>query len=230
MDLNEYSLDTSDQHPMAQHQHQHPQQHSHQGHHPSVPFAIDTFMENDPIITSAGPFHQNFSFSPSTSPMIPHGPFANLYNGSSVPSSSLNAADFYSPPGSAYQSAVSTPHPHPDKDSFYFGSNDMRQQSSQGFRQPPPNMGNPMGQHFMYNGVGNANSANHAIFQTSTTGQDTMATYSTAPSSFGHIDPTQVFQADHPGTSPGVSMQQENMFSFGETRMTKRTTPLLIGT
>jgi len=40
----------------------------------------------------------------------------------------------------------------------------------------------------------------------------------TSPGSFGmtqHIDPSQVFQSDHPARSPGVHMGHENMFSFG---------------
>ena len=40
----------------------------------------------------------------------------------------------------------------------------------------------------------------------------------TSPGSFGlsqHIDPSQVFQPDHPARSPGPQMGHENMFSFG---------------
>jgi GATA-binding protein, other eukaryote len=182
-----------------------------QQNHAGVPFPLDTFnMENDPIITSAGPFQQNFSFSPSTSPMVAHGPFSNVYTNSSVPSSSLNTADYYSPPGSAYQSTVSTPHPMPDNDGFYFASMDMRHQRPQAFRAAPPSMANPIGQQFMYNAT-NGN----AMFPVPVSGSEPVSAYSTAPSSFGHIDPTQVFQPDHPVRSPGVSIPHDTMFTFG---------------
>ncbi|KAM0282244.1 hypothetical protein ACHAQH_003108 [Verticillium albo-atrum] len=202
-ELHEYSLDTAGQPGITQ------PPSNQQGN----PFHLDGFsMETDPIITSAGPFQQNFNFSPSTSPMVSHNQFSNMYGGSSVPSSSLNAADFYSPPGSAYQSAVSTPHPIPDNDSFYFGSLDMRAQGQQSFRSGPQGMGNQMGSQFMYNGASNGNS----MFPVSTTGPDPPSAFSTnGPNSFAHIDPTQVFQGDQSGRSPGVSIPHENMFSFG---------------
>lgn len=199
VDLNDYSLDASSQVNMQQHPNQ-------QG----VPFNIDTFMDNDPIINSAGPFQQNY-FSPGTSPMVSNGPFSNGYQGNSVPSSSLNNTDLYSPPASAYQSTVSTPHPMPDNDGFYFGSQDMRQNRPQGFR---PSMGNQMGQQFLYNGGQNGANGGNTMFPTST-GSESVSAYSTAHSSFGHIDPSQVFQAEHTMTSPGVSMPNDNMFSFG---------------
>jgi GATA-binding protein len=178
-----------------------------------VPFNIDTFMDGDPIMTSAGPYQQNFSFSPGTSPMVANNAFSNMFHSSSVPSGSINTTDIYSPPGSAYQSAVSTPHPVADNDGFYFGSHDMRQQRAQGFRPPPPNMRGQLSQQFMYNG-GHQATPNH-MFATSGSESEPISAFSTASSSFGHIDPTQVFQPDHPVTSPGVSMPQDNMFSFG---------------
>ncbi|KAF6838867.1 GATA zinc finger [Colletotrichum plurivorum] len=199
-DLREYSLDNANQANMTQNPHQN-----------GVPFPLDTYnIENDPIITSAGPFQQNFSFSPSTSPMVSHGPFSNVYNGSAVHPSSLNPSDFYSPPGSAYHSTVSTPHPMPDNDSFYFGAMDMRGQRSQPFRQAPQNMGNQMNGQFMYN-----NSNGNPMFPASAPTTETVSAFSAAPSPFGHIDPTQVFQPDHPVRSPGMSMPNEGMFSFG---------------
>ncbi|PNH33020.1 hypothetical protein BJF96_g3802 [Verticillium dahliae] len=202
-ELHEYSLDTAGQPGM-------PQGPNQQGN----PFHLDGLsMDTDNIITSAGPFQQNFSFSPSTSPMVSHNHFSNMYGGSSVPSSSLNAADFYSPPGSAYPSAVSTPHPIPDNDSFYFGSLDMRTQGQQSFRSgAPQGVSNQMGSQFMYNGAPN----NSSMFPVSTAGPDPPSAFSTnGPNSFAHIDPTQVFQGDQSGRSPGVSIPNENMFSFG---------------
>lgn len=211
-DLQGYSLDNSAQPAMH---HQLP------GGNPGVPFGLDTFMDSDPVMSSAAHFQQNFSFSPSTSPMIPNGPFSTMYNNnSSVQSTSLNTADLYSPPGSAYQSTVSTPIPMSDHDGFYFGSQDMRQQRSQGFRQAAPqNLGGNMGQgqQFMYNGGGGGGGGGNGngMYPTTGVGSEPVSAFSTAPSSFGHIDPAQVFQSDSQVASPGVPMRQDNMFSFG---------------
>ncbi|KAI1870719.1 uncharacterized protein JN550_004865 [Neoarthrinium moseri] len=196
-DVHEYSLDQS-----------------HTGigqvpHHSGVPFPLDTFqMEHDPIITSAGPFQQNFSFSPSTSPMVTHGSFPNMYHQSGLGQGSLNAHDFYSPPASAYQSTATTPHPIPDNDNMFFGSMDMRHQGQQPFRQDQPHAGNHMVQQFMYHG------GNNSMFPQSTNAPDSQSSFAPA-STFGHVDPTQVFQPEHPVRSPGVGVIQENMFTFG---------------
>ncbi|KAI0886163.1 uncharacterized protein GGS22DRAFT_125050 [Annulohypoxylon maeteangense] len=197
-DLHEYSLDSS-----------HPNSNAPMSHHPGVPFPLDTFpMENDPIITSAGPFQQGFSFSPSTSPMVPHGPFSNFYNHHGVPSSSVNGADYYSPPGSAYQSAVSTPHPMAENENMFFGSMDIRHQRAQGFRSNQGSMRNQMAQQFMHQHNGNS------MFPPATTGAESSTSF-TQTLNFGHVDPSQVFQSDHPVRSPGVGMAHENMFNFG---------------
>ncbi|KAI0204310.1 hypothetical protein F4808DRAFT_375356 [Astrocystis sublimbata] len=192
-DLHDYSLDMSS-HSGPSHIPQQQQQ-QHQG----IPFALDTFqMDSDTPIMSAGPFQQNFMISPSTSPMVTHGPFSNMYG---QPHGSLGP-DYFSPPGSAYQSAVSTPHPMAENENMYFSSMDMRHQRSQSFRQMPGSMGNQMGQHFMYpNGF-------------PATSSDMPSAFTVAPS-FGHVDPTQVFQPDPPARSPGVGAMHENMFSFG---------------
>lgn len=202
-ELHSYSLDAGGQVIM-------PQQHPHQQ---GVPFNLDTFMDNDPIMTSSGPYQQNFSFSPGTSPMVSNNQFGNIFNGSTIPPSSMNTTDMYSPPGSAYHSTASTPHPVTDNDGFYFGSQDNRQHRPQGFRPPPSNLTTQMNQNFMYNG--GHTGPNSAMFPP-TTGAGSDAAYSAAPNSFGgHIDPTQVFQPEHSLTSPGVSIPHENMFGFG---------------
>jgi len=173
-----------------------------------VPFPLDTFrLGNDLSISSAGPFQQNFSFSPATSPMVANDPFASLYNGSSIPSGSLGA-DFYSPPGSAYQSAVSTPHPLGEGDGFYFGAMDMRQMRQHPYRTVPTGMANALGQQFPYGANGNL------MFPTASTGSETAPAFP-APSPFGHVDPSRVFQQEIPARSPAVGLGQDNMFSFG---------------
>lgn len=199
-DLHEYSLDHSGQPAMSQ------QQHNPHG----VPFSLDTFhIENDPIITSAGPFQQNFSFSPSTSPMVSHGPsFSRMYP-NQMHSGAIQTADYYSPPGSAYQSAVSTPHPMNEGEGYYFGSSlDMRQSRSQAFR-PNPSMANSMpANQFMFSTNGNS------MFPVSTAGPEQVTSFATS-NSFSHIDPSQVFQNDQPIRSPGANIMQESMFTFG---------------
>jgi GATA-binding protein len=213
-DLNEYSLDQPHA-PLHHHSHSH----SHSNNHPGVPFNLDTFnIENDPIITSAGPFQQNFSFSPSHSPMIPHGPFSTMYNNASMPSSSLKSTDYYSPPGSQYPSAVSTPQPIPEGEQMYFGHGaiDMRQRSHGYNSNPhgPSSLSNSVGTSYMYTTNGG-----NMFNQVSTSGPSNSYT---SPGSFlqhhqqQHIDPSQVFQSDHQARSPGIHMgQNEHMFSFG---------------
>ncbi|KAF5529120.1 nitrogen regulatory areA, partial [Fusarium phyllophilum] len=77
-ELHDYSLDQPNQAGIPQ-----------QSNGNNVPFNLDTFMENDSMVNN-GNFQQNFSFSPSTSPMIPHGPFSGMYHNSSVPSASMS--------------------------------------------------------------------------------------------------------------------------------------------
>lgn len=199
-DLQEYSLNQS-----------HPPFNSHAL--PSVPFQLESFnMDNDPIITSAGPFQQNFNFSPSHSPLVTHGPFSSMYNNNQMPSSSLNSNDYYSPPGSAYPSTVSTPQPIPEGQEMYFqhGMN-MRHQHPHTFNQGPSSLSNPLAPQYMYNGNGGS------MFGAVTTSGPANNSYASA-SGFGmsqHIDPARVFQPDHSVRSPGVHMSHENMFSFG---------------
>ncbi|OAA63589.1 gata transcriptional activator [Niveomyces insectorum RCEF 264] len=200
-----------------------------------IPFPLDSFMDNDHLLTSAGPFQQQFCLSPSTSPMVNHNMFSNLYSnsGPSMPSSSIpTTADYYSPPGSAYHSTASTPHPLNDgsisagADGFYFGSMDIRHGQQQ--RGPQPYRGGPAstsagvstsvassvtttagGQTttpLMYN-TGAGQPPMYSQNAASTVGPDGVSAYST---SFSHIDPTQVFHQQHPDhqlseQSPGVS-------------------------
>ncbi|KAK1758569.1 nitrogen catabolic enzyme regulatory protein [Echria macrotheca] len=196
-DIHEYSLDQSTPAAMAQ-----------PANHAGVPFPLDTFhMESDPIITSAGPFQQNFSFSPSTSPMVSHDSFA-MYSNQTMASHGLPGNDYYSPPGSAYQSNVSTPHPLNESESIYFGSMDMRSARQQPYRPGPGSLNSAVSQRFAYGAGGNL------MFPTPGSVAEVASSF-TAPSSFNHIDPSQVFQGDHSARSPGVPLMPENMFSFG---------------
>jgi GATA-binding protein, other eukaryote len=189
-ELHEYSLDHPGQAAIPHHPHPN-----------GIPFPLDTFhMDHDPIITSAGPFQQNFSFSPSASPMVTHGTFPHLYNNATMHSASLPTGEFYSPPGSAYQSAASTPHPMNETSDGFF-MNSMGHARAHTFRPPQGSMANQMAQGFAYNASGNA------AFPATSTSVDTNVAVPTA-GAFGHINPSQVFRAEQP-TLP------ENMFAFG---------------
>lgn len=177
--------------------------------HGGVGLSLDTFqMESDPIIHSAGPFQPNFNFSPGTSPMHHPPQFTNMFGNPTVQQpSALSNTDYYSPPGSAHPSAASTPLPMNEADHYCFGSMDVRPQQHRqqhAFRTAQASMSMP--NQFMYN------PANHGF--PSTTGADGNPAFATA-SSFGHIDPSQVFP-HHPAQSPVVGMVPENngLFHF----------------
>ncbi|KAL7920054.1 hypothetical protein ACQKWADRAFT_169533 [Trichoderma austrokoningii] len=198
---------------------------------PASAFGLDTFMENDGGMGSAAPFQSNFSFSPSTSPMMQSGPFPSMYPNTSL-QSSLNNPDFYSPTGSGYPSATSTPHPMNDNEGgVYFGSSqDLHQQQqqqhhrAQGFRHSSSSINRHVSQQFMYgdsNGGAHASgsNSNSVSFPPTATGIEAVSAFSTAPSPFGHIDPSQVFQTDSQVASPVLPMPQSSssntMLGFG---------------
>lgn len=198
-DIHEYSLDQP--YPPMPHQN-----------HTGTPFQLDTFdLEHDPGMTSGGPLRQDFSFSPSNSPLAAHGPFSAMYN-NSMPSSSMNSGDFYSPPGSAYPSNVSTPQPFIDNDQLYYTNQgvDMRPQRPQTFNRGRSNLSNAMAPQYLY-GSGAA-----PMF--------TPTTVSAPSNSFNppggfdisqHIDPTHIFHGENRGRSPRGQINHENMFTFG---------------
>ncbi|KJZ75760.1 hypothetical protein HIM_04917 [Hirsutella minnesotensis 3608] len=212
-DLQGYSLDSINS---AIHQQQIPVGSS------SMPFNLVTFMDSDPMMDPASHFPQGFSFSPSTSPMIPNGSFAAMYNNaSSIPSSSLNTTDVYSPPGSAFQSNVSTPIPIAETDGFFMGSHDMRPQRSQNFHQSPSqNLGNSVGSShpFMYgntNGGHGGPNASLSMCPPPAPGAEVSTIFGASQSPFGHVDPSHVFQPERQGTSPAMPIRQDGIFSFG---------------
>lgn len=207
-DLNGYSLDNTNAMSLQQ------QMANNQG----SAFNLD-FMDSDGVLGSA-PFHPNFSFSPSTSPMMHNGPFPSVYNNAAL-QSSLNNPDFYSPTGSGYPSATSTPHPMNEGDGVYFGSQEMQHHPhhrAQGFRQSSGNLNHHLSHQFMYgdsNGGNGSGGGNGAAFPSTGASSEAVASYSAAQNSFGHIDPSQVFQTESQVASPVLPMQQGNMLGFG---------------
>lgn len=114
-----------------------PSRHQHRNTTTGVPFHLDTYtMGDENGIHSAGPYQQNFTFSPSDSPMTAGNPFSSLYAQTPL-ASSLNSTEFFSPPPSGYQSAVSTPQPiYEGEQSMFFA--DTPSVESQSQRRIPP--------------------------------------------------------------------------------------------
>jgi GATA-binding protein len=202
----DYSLDQS-----------HPPYPIHANTHPQIPFQLNTYtMHDDPILTSASPYQQNFTFSPGESPLVTNAPFPNVFNTASM-ASSLNSTEYYSPPASAYPSAVSTPQPghEHDQHNFFFdhAAADLRHQRSlhayashrsthlSTHLQPTYSYG-PSGE-VLFGHVGSSGPAT------------SMA--SAAYPMQQHVDPSRVLGPGY-GTrpSPGLAItSNENMFHFG---------------
>lgn len=188
----------------------------HSNPHLHIPYPLDAFSINDdPILTSAGPYQQNFTFSPTSSPSIANGPYGNMFSQSSIPSS-LNSVDYYSPPHSGHPSAVSTPQPGQDHEhqQMYFDHTnfDLRQQrpmpnySSQRAAQLHARMQSPY--QFGSNNQMYGNLAGNPPVSTM------------PPSAFSlqqGVDPSRVLGSDFERRlSPGIPMPNtDNMFQFG---------------
>ena len=203
--LNSYSLDHG-MHPPA-----------FPGSQPQVPYNIETFhLNEDPIISSAGPFQQGFGFSPVGSPLVgqTHS-FSHVYNPTSI-ASSLNSTDFYSPPGSAFPSAVSTPQPMAEEGHMYFDRTGMdirasHTASSYGSHRPS-GLSNSMQSPYMFN----ANGTSDPMFSAVTTANVPASFSSSAFGQSGHVDPSHVFHGNLPFRQDHMQIpRHENMFTFG---------------
>lgn len=210
-ELADFSLDTTTNDVMGSQQ-QSTNNSTNNSNQSGVPFPIDTFsLDDSSAITSAGPFQQNFGFSPTASPMVSHGNFPMYSNNpSAVSQAGIDSAEIYSPAGSAFPSAVSTPHPMAEQSESFFSSMDMRNARNQPFR---PQMASSMPQNvahhsFMYGPGGNP------MFTTATTGTDPSTT-SFAPSFGNHINPATVFQQESAIRSSTGPALDTSMFSFG---------------
>lgn len=200
--LGDYSLDQTGQYSFP----------AHANSYPNIPFNLETFnLNEDPILHSAGPFHQNFTFSPSGSPIDPHGPYStykNLQMGSSLNST----ADYYSPPGSARPSATSTPQPVYEHDQLYFSRQNLGRPMQNYASNRPSNLSNSMQSRYMYD----AN--NDAMFNGVTSAASLPATNFTSPAfSMQHVNPSQLQPESSHTQSHAMNMAPgDNMFSFGE--------------
>ena len=204
--LVDYSLDQSNQ----------PHFPVHANTFPNLGFSMGTFgMNDDPILHSAGPFQSNFTFSPAVSP-VNNAPFSSFKN--TPMGSSLNSADYYSPPGSAQPSSASTPQPLYEGDPMYFGrqGNDTRapRNMSNLSSNRPTNISSSMPQQYLYN------PSRPSSFNPVTTAASGPPASYTAPSYAmqQHVDPSQVLRHEFPSAHSHVvtSGSGENMFTFGE--------------
>jgi GATA-binding protein len=185
----------------------------HQHHHSGIPFGIDTYGVGgeESGISSAGPYQQHFAFSPSDSPMAASNPFSNLYAQTPL-ASSLNSTEFFSPPPSGYQSAVSTPQPiYEGEQSMFFSDAPSAESHSQ--RRIPnyiqhrqSNLSASLQPRHMYN-------TNGGDFQSNGVSGPPSSMHSSAFSVPGpqHVDPSQVLgPGEFSTTAPSSSM-----FTFG---------------
>ncbi|KAL8716151.1 MAG: hypothetical protein Q9220_000056 [cf. Caloplaca sp. 1 TL-2023] len=180
----------------------------HANSYPQVPFTLETFgMNDDPILHSAGPFQQSFTFSPTGSPLAPGGGSYPQFNKTSM-AASLNSSDYYSPPASAHPSTASTPQPY-DSEHVYF---DRHQRAMQHYAPTrPTTMSNAMQTQYVYN----PNDA--SLFSPVTTAGATSTAYNTPAFAMQHINPSQVLRPEYSNASAPTMTQtrQDNMFSFG---------------
>lgn len=179
-------------------------------------YGLDNYtLDSDPILSSAGPFQQQFPFSPVDSPAIRAS--TNTFPTSiklppSVTSSSLNSADFYSPSGASFPSNVSTPLPYSESDQVLIGprtANYQLQGNVSGFNTSDawnvPN--NSMQVPLSY--------ARNYPSGSSGTNMPLSAHSYGVPS---HIDPARMLNSDFSTntSSPAIAMsRQESMFTFG---------------
>ncbi|EYE93182.1 uncharacterized protein EURHEDRAFT_404631 [Aspergillus ruber CBS 135680] len=183
--------------------------------HTSLPFGLDTFGLDDPILNSAGPYQPHFTFSPHDSPMTSGNPFANLYAHTPL-ASSLNSTELFSPPPSGYQSTVSTPQAlYENEQSMYF---DLPTADSRTQRRVPnylaqrsSNLSASLHPRYMYNG----NNRDSRQQQQQQQQQHSMGQVGGLSSGFRaqqHINPSHVLgTTDYPNTNNSHS----GMFSFG---------------
>lgn len=179
-----------------------------------ISLSLDTYnMPDDPILTSAGPYSQNFTFSPGASPLIAHGPFSTQFNQQSLASSLNSAAEYYSPPHSGYPSAVSTPQPmqEADQQPYYFGDLGMDLRHQRGIPVMPQRETLIPSLNGNYSFGSNHHSNDHLYG--SLAGQS-MTNFQLQHQ---HVEPHRVLDPSFGRrVSPGFSMSaQENMFHFG---------------
>ena len=204
--MNNYSLDHSGAHNFQ----------THGTSHPNLSFNIDVYnLSEDPILHSAGPYQQDFGFSPTGSPLVHHGPFS-MYNNTPMGSSLTTSTDYYSPPGSGFPSAVSTPQPLQNNEERSYV--DHRGMDARAPRTVPSfsmnrqsAISNAMQPRYIYN------PSEESMFS-AVTSAGPMPSYNPAAFSVQqHINPSQVLQPEfsNPQQPALTGARTDNMFTFG---------------
>ena len=199
---------------------------AHSAVHPTLPFGVNTYsLPEDPILHSAGPLQSNFTFSPTGSPVVHQRPFSyqNASLGSSVP-----GTDYYSLPGSALPSNVSTPQPAQSGEELYFDRNkpiDVRQTRA-GHLPTVRSTNQPsnISSSYMLNPSDNS-------FYTAMTSAPMQQYSSLAYPSQQHVNPSHVLQSDFSNSHIGTSIGSRNdqMFTFGGDSDNEDEDPLNLG-
>ncbi|KKY22431.1 putative gata transcriptional activator [Diplodia seriata] len=209
--FHDYSLDQP--HPP----HFQQQQHSNSS---QIPFNLHTFdIDNDPIINSAGPFQNQFNFSPIGSPMAANqgNHYSSMFNNAHSMASSLNSTDFYnSPPGSAYPSTVSTPQPIPEGEQIFFGDRSgMEIRGRMGSFNPPHNNLSSSMQPFMFNPT-----AGDSLFNNVSAAGPPPPFSAHSYHQSNHVDPNQIVHPNfsHPGRSELTPMTMKMRVLHGVVR------------
>lgn len=178
-----------------------PRRHQHHYTASGIPFGVDVRLGDEFGISSAGPYQQHFTFSPSESPMTSDNSFSTMYAQAPL-ASSLKSTEFFSPPPSGYQSAVSTPQAiYEGEQSMFFS--DAQRRIPNYFAQHSSNISASLQPHYMFNTTGGDSSSMGAI------------TGPTHPPGVSvptpHVDPSYVLGVgDFSTTAPTSSM-----FTFG---------------
>ncbi len=133
--------------------------------------------------------------------------------------SSLNSTDYYSPPSSAFPSAVSTPQPMNDDSHMYFDRHgmDIRSQHSSGVSygsHRPSTLSNSMQPGFVFNPNGGGPDS---VFSPVTSASSSLPFSATSFGHAGHVDPSQVLHNSLPLRQQNEMQmpRNENMFTFG---------------
>ncbi|TGZ82428.1 hypothetical protein EX30DRAFT_305150 [Ascodesmis nigricans] len=175
---------------------------------PSLGFPIDTSMDGDNFLTSAGPFQTNFSFSPVQSPLVTAGPFSNLYS----TQMGTGPSDFYSPPPSTSHSAVTTPHPqHNERSGGNFFDSGTLGRTIPGSNplSRPTTMPNSYTSEFYFG-------HHHDTLLSANPSAPQSGLPSPGFSSFQHVNPSQVLRDDFSlNKNSGNTNGRDPMFTFG---------------
>ena len=199
--LNNYSLDHMNQ----------PTTFAPQATYPAVPFNLDTFyVDNDPILNSAGPTQHQFTFSPMTSPTVSRDNFDQLYSQTSMPAvqstTSMNSRQ-----SSTYPSNVSTPQPLLEDQNMFINTTQPGNYGSL------PNYGQR--NHFYPQDAGQQQfDFGSGAGQTYTSMSSSELTTSFSQPSFhapGMLDPAQIMPQDFQNHMSMPVPRHENMFTFG---------------